>query len=202
MTDTNDLLHRIDRILEAFKDLGKLSPEELKKGQKLDPKDKWNFRKVSGRVFHKAITRIRQNDIARGDKAKGLNTLTIYSVKDYQKMNCYLGKNNSSGYCIAHGDELVSVFSSQGSSGDALMKSAISNGAKRLDCFAIRKPETGKISGDLYKLYKRHGFEIDRSKNEGEPGEPYSIVNGVSSYVDDDGNVYPDDPRVVIFMKR
>ena len=202
MSNLNKVLYKLDLFLEAFKDLGKLSPDELKKGQKLDPEDKWNFKQVSGRVFHQAITKIRQNDIARGDKSKGLNTLTIYSVSDYKKMDCYLGKNNSSGYCIAHGDELVSVFSSQGSSGHALMKSAISNGAKRLDCFAIRNPKTGNISGDLYKLYKKYGFKIDKSMNEGEPGEPYSIVNGISSYVDDNGNVHPDDPRVVIFMKR
>lgn len=198
----NKTLWKINIILEAFKDLGKLSPQELKKGQKLNPDDTSNFREVSGRVFYKAISRIRQNDIARGDEAKGLETLTVYGPSEYKNMECYLGKNNSSGYCIKDGEELVSVFSSQGSSGRALVKHAVKNGAKRLDCFAIRDPKTGKITGDLYRLYNKFGFEIDRSLNVGKPGEPYAIVNGVSDYVDDDGNVYPDDPRVVIFMKR
>jgi hypothetical protein len=198
----NGILHRIEQILEAFKDIGKLSPEQLLKGQRLDPNDEDNFKQVNGRVFYQAISKIRSNDIARGDKAKGLDTLTIYNVSDYQKMRCFLGKNNSSGYCIAHGNELVSVFSSQKSSGKAIMKSAVENGAKRLDCFAIRNPETGKISGDLYKLYSKFGFSIDRSMNSGRRGEPYAITNGISDYVDSYGNVKPKDERVVIFMRR
>lgn len=196
----NGVLRRINIILEAFKDIGKLSSEELMKGQRLDPNDTNNFKQVTGRVFYQAVSKIRVNDIARGDNAKGLDTLTIYNVTEYKKMKCYLGKNNSSGYCIAHGNELVSVFSSQKSSGKAIMKSAIDNGARRLDCFAIRK--SGKISGDLYKLYTRFGFKIDKSKNEGVKGEPYAIVNGVSDYVDDNDVVYPEDERVVIFMRR
>ena len=72
-------------------------------------------------------------------------------MNDYKKMRCYLGTNNSSGYCIAHGDELVSVFSSQKSSIDAIMKSAILSGARKLDCFATRKKN--KIDGHLYKIY-------------------------------------------------
>jgi len=103
----------------------------------LNPEDEDNFKQVTGRVFHQAVSKIRGNDISRGDNAKGLDTLTIYSVSEYKKMQCYLGKNNSSGYCIAHSNELVSLFSSQKSSANALMRSAVSNGAKRLDCFAI-----------------------------------------------------------------
>jgi hypothetical protein len=198
----NGILHKIEIILEAFRDIGKLSPEQLMKGQRLDPDDPSNFKQVPGRIFYQAITKIRNNDIARRDKAKGLDTLTIYNVADYKKMKCYLGKNNSSGYCIAHGNELVSVFSSQKSSGIALMKSAIENGAKRLDCFAIRDSKTGIISGDLYRLYSKFGFKIDTSKNSGNPGEPYAVVNGISDYVDDYGNVHPEDERVVIFMKK
>jgi hypothetical protein len=195
----NGVLHRINGILEAFKDIGKLSPEELMKGQRLDPNDKENFKQVTGRVFYQAVSKIRINDIAKGDRSKGLDTLTVYGVSEYKKMRCYLGKNNSSGYCIAHRNELVSVFSSQQSSGNALVKSAISNGAKRLDCFALRDSDTNKISGDLYKLYSRFGFKIDKSKNE--MNEPYVVKNGVSDYVDDKGVVHPDDERVVIFMR-
>lgn len=192
---------KISDIIEAFRDIGKLSQDELQKGQRLDPTSEDNFEQVDGNTYHKAITGIMRNDLARGDAAKGLDTLTVYSRPEYDKMNCFLGKNNSSGYCIKDGDELVSVFSSQGSSGNALMVDAVKNGASRLDCFATRSPN-GEISGALYKLYSRHGFKVDTDMNSGTPGEAYSIQNGVSSFVDDAGNVHHDDPRVVIFMKR
>lgn len=151
-------------------------------------------------LFFRAISAIKQNDIARGDQARGLATLTVYTIPEYNQMECFLGKNNSSGYAL-HGTELVSVFSSQGSSGNAVVVDAIKNGAKHLDCFAIRTPE-GKIDGGLYRLYSKHGFKIDTNMNSGKPGEAYSIVNGVSSFVDDNGVIHNDDPRVVIFMVR
>lgn len=198
-----DIYDRIQNLLEAFKDMGKLSPEQLQKGQKLDPSVGDNFQKVTGRVFHQAINKIRDNDIERLNKglpSKGLKSLSVYNVKDYSQMKCYLGKNNSSGYCIAHGDELVSVFSSQKSSANAIMKDAVKNGVKRLDCYAMRRK--GVISGPLYDLYSRHGFKVDKSMNDGKPGEKYAIVKGVSDYVDDDGVVRPEHPTVVIFMKR
>ena len=197
------ILAKIDLILEAFKDIGKLSPEQLMKGQKLKAFEAGNFKEVTGRVFYQAISQIRKNDIERLNKglpSKGLKTLSVYGAGDYKKMKCYLGKNNSSGYCIAHGNELVSVFSSQKSSADAIMVDAIKNGAKRLDCFAFR--HNGKISGPLYKLYTKYGFKVDKSKTEGKLNEPYSIIKGVSSFVNDEGEVEPDNPQVVIFMKR
>ena len=183
-------------IEEAFKDIGKLEPEELTKGQKLSNAE--DFKEVDARVFYNAISKIKENDLAKGDARKGLDTLTIYSVNEYKDMNCYLGINNSSGYALHHG-ELVSVFSTQGSSGNAIVKSAIKNGAKRLDCFAAR--EDGRISGALFNLYSKNGFKIDTSMNSGKEGEAYSIKNGISSYVDENDVVHEDDPRVVIFMK-
>jgi hypothetical protein len=71
-----------------------------------------------------------------------------------------------------------------------------------LDCYAVRDPKTGAISGPLYKLYTRHGFRIDDTMNSGTKGEPYAIVNGVSDYVDANGTVQPQNPTVVIFMVR
>jgi len=183
---------------EKFNDMGKLSNDELKKGQKITTVD--DMVQVSGRVFHQAITKIKENDIAKGDAAKGMVTLSIYKTEEYTKMKCYLGKNNSSGYAIKSKD-LVSVFSTKKSSSQAIMKSAIENGAKTLDCFALRDIETGKIKGQLYELYSKYGFKINKSLNDGKKGEAYTIVNGVSDYVDDDENVHPEDPRVVIFMK-
>lgn len=117
-------------------------------------------------------------------------------MREYNEMECYLGDNNSSGYAL-HGNELVSVFSSQGSSGNAIMQSAIENGAKRLDCFAFRDGD-----GGLFKLYGKYGFKIDTNMNDGIPGEAYSVINGISSYVDDNEVVHEDDVRVVIYMKR
>lgn len=197
------ILERIEWLLEAFKDIGKLSPKQLQKGLMLDPKDGENFKQVDGRIFYNAIKQIKQNDIAKLNKGlpdKGLKSLSVYSAGDYKKMKCYLGKNNSSGYAITHGNELVSVFSSQKSSGDAIVSDAVKNGAKFLDCFAFRK--NGKISGPLYKLYTKYGFKIDKSRNEGKSGEPYAIINGVSDYVNDSDKVEPENEQVVIFMKR
>jgi len=202
MNMKRSILEKLDWYLEAFKDIGKLSPEELQKGQYLNPKDD-NFKQVDGRIFYNAISQIKSNDIAKLNKnlpSKGLNTLSVYNAGEYKKMKCYLGKNNSSGYCIAHGSELVSVFSSQKSSGDAIVIDAVKNGAKHLDAFAFRIK--GKISGPLYKLYSKYGFKIDKAKNEGTPGEVYAVINGVSDYVNDDEQVEPENEQVVIFMKR
>lgn len=195
--------HDICGLLEAFKDIGKLSPDELKKGQYLNPNHDGNFVKVDGRVFFNAIKQIRNNDIERaniGLPSKGLETLSFYNAGEYNKMKCYLGKNNSSGYCIRDDKTLVSVFSSQKSSGDAIMIDAIKNGAKKLDCYVLRR--NGKLEGPLYKLYTRYGFKVDTSFNVGKKGKPYTVENGVSMYVNAQGKVEPDNPKVVVFMKR
>ena len=38
--------------------------------------------------------------------------------------------------------------------------------------------------------------------NDGKPGDPYAVVNGVSDYVNAKEQVEPDNPKVVVFMKR
>jgi hypothetical protein len=189
-------------VTEDFKDIGKLSPEKLTRGQYLNPNDKDNFVRVSGRVFYMAIKKIKENDIARkntGLPSKGLETLSFYNAGEYDSMKCFLGRNNSSGYAIEDGT-LKSVFSSQKSSGDAIMVDAIKNGAKKLDCYVFRY--NGVLTGPLYKLYTKHGFRVDTSFNTGKPGRPYTVVNGVSDYVNAKGQVEPENPKVVIFMKR
>ena len=185
------------KIFEKFSDMGKLSDDQLKKGQKLSTSDE--FKLVTGDVFYKIITKLRQNDIAKKDQAKGLETLSVYTKLEYNKMKCYIGPNNSSGYCLKDKSELVSVFSTQGSSGSSIVQSSIRNGAKHLDCYAFLKD--GKVSGALYSLYHRNGFKIDKSLNTGKIGEPYTIQNGISRYVDDNGKVQIDNPTVVVFMK-
>jgi hypothetical protein len=157
------------------------------------------FRQVEGRVFKKIVTRFAKQDALR-DLPKGLDDLSTYTTEQYNAMRCYVGPNNSSGYCINDGD-LVSVFSIAKSSGKAIVADAVRRGAKTLDCFATRGPD-GTISGHLYRLYSWGGFRINTDMNSGTPGEPYAIVNGVSDYVNDQGQVEPENPNVVIFMKN
>lgn len=183
---------------EKYSDLGKLSPEQLTKGQRLDPQDSDNFKQVDGRVFYNVLTNIMNSDLSRKIPKNIKKNLTLYPLVDYRKMKCFLGKNNSSGYCIKDGDELVSVFSSQGSSGNALVQDAIKEGARRLDCFATQDGQGGIVDEGLYKLYKRNGFVIDESVNMG--GE-YPVQNGISYFVNDAGEVDPTNPTIVIFMR-
>ena len=188
------------QFLEAYRDMGKLSPERLTRGQRLDPNDDENFQQIDGRIFYNIVSKIKAADVGR-KSPKGLDSLTVYEIKEYQKMKCFVGKNNSSGFAIKDGSELVSVFSSQNSSGDALMRKAIEEGATHLDCYA-KKDENGNILNvGLVKLYSRHGFVIDKSLNTGKIGEPYSIQNGVSLYVNEKEEVEPNNENVVVFMK-
>ena len=190
---------------EAYKDLGKLSPEQLRKGFRLIPDEKDNFQQVDGRVFYNALVNFMHNDAVRENSDpiffKNIrNNLTIYSVSDYKKMKCFLGKNNSSGFAIKDGNELVSVVSTLEASGNAVVQEAIKQGATRLDCFAKQDSKGNVVDDGLYKLYKRSGFIIDKSKNDGILGEPYSVQNGISYYVDDSGKVDPTNSTIVIFM--
>lgn len=188
-------------FIEKYTDLGKLSPEQLQKGQRLDPNSEDNFKEIDGRIFHRILMKIMNSDLGRKVPKNIKDNLTLYPVEDYMKMKCFIGKNNSSGFCIKDGDELVSVFSSQGSSGNALVQEAIKQGARRLDCFAEQDGEGGIVDKELYRLYSRNGFVIDKSLNSGNKGEAYSIQNGISYFVDEAGNVDPQNPKVVIFMK-
>jgi hypothetical protein len=196
----------VQYFYEAFSDLGKLSPEQLQKGQRLDPENGDNFQQVDGRVFHKAVTRIMINDDGRcaaGDVMckKLRENLTIYELNDYKKMKCFLGRNNSSGFCIKDGDELVSVFSALGSAGKAAVKEAIKQGAKRLDCFAQQDGNGNILNVGLPKLYRMFGFEVDRNMTTGDdPSVPYTIVKGVSYFVNDRDEVELTNPKVVVFM--
>lgn len=189
------------KFFEAYNDMGKLSPEQLSRGQKLDADHTDNFQQVDGRVFHTAVSEIMQNDSQRKVPKNIRQNLTLYEMKDYMTMKCFIGKNNSSGFAIKDGDELVSVFSSLGSSGDAAVKEAIKQGAKRLDCFAEQDQNGNVLNTSLVKLYSRHGFVVDQEMNSGTPGEAYSIQNGVSYFVDENEQVHPNNPTVVVFMK-
>jgi len=186
---------KILEILETFKELGNLPPAQLVKGQTAN-----SFKQVSGRMFNQIVTKMGKFDGLR-ESPKGLNTLSVYPVEVYNKMQCFIGDNNTSGYAIKDGEELVSVFSTAGRSGKAIMVDAIKRGVSRLDCFALRDGN-GNVVGKLVDLYEQYGFKVDTNMNQGNPDEPYAIVNGVSSFVNDAGQVEPDNPNVVVFMVR
>ena len=192
---------------EAFSDIGKLSPEQLKISRKLTPEDSEKFKKVDWRSFYKIINAYMESDTKRADPEhrehewfKDIkNNITIYDPEEYAEMKCFIGPNNTSGYCIKKGDELVSVFSGIESSGDAAVKSAIKNGARHLDCFAEQDGDGNIIPKKLFKLYSRNGFVIDKDKNDDKM--PYPVFNGISYYVDEDGNIDRNAKTVVVYMK-
>ncbi|OPX79371.1 MAG: Phage minor capsid protein 2 [Methanosaeta sp. PtaB.Bin039] len=77
--------------------------------------------------------------------------LSPYTAEDYKAANVRLRMHESGtgGYGLK-GNELISVFSLPGAHlGDSLVKDAVANGAKRLDC----------LGEDLVNLYKRNGFK-------------------------------------------
>lgn len=189
-----------ESLEEAFSDIGSTPDWQLKKGFPLDRDDEDSFQQVSGRVFHQILTRMVRADKLR-DTPKGLEDLSIYSPSEYNQMDCFIGKNNTAGYALKRDGELVSVFSTARSSGHAIVADAVRRGARKLDCFA-EVDSSGRVDGLLFRLYSKHGFRIDRSMNVGNPSEPYSIVNGISYYVNERGQVEMDNPTVVVFMKR
>lgn len=184
---------------EAFSDIGKLSPEILKKGYKLNSDDSEKFKPVDWRNFYKIINGYMRSDVS-SSAPKGIkDNITLYKPEEYAKMKCFVGPNNTSGYCIKDGDELVSVFSARESSGDAIVQSAIKNGARRLDCFAKQDGKGGIKNVGLFKLYSRNGFVIDTDKND--DTMPYPVFNGISYYVDENGNIDRNAETVVVYMK-
>ena len=82
--------------------------------------------------------------------------LTPYSAYDYisKGATCYLSEDSRSGYAITADAELISVFSLPGArQGVAAVRSAVDNGARKLDC----------LDTILVQLYSKFGFvEYDR----------------------------------------
>ena len=75
------------------------------------------------------------------------------------------------GYAIRPDGELVFVFAYGRGRGDAIVSSAVENGATHLDCF----------DGHLTELYARHGFQRVTSLpnwTEGEPDVVYMAAPG------------------------
>jgi hypothetical protein len=82
-----------------------------------------------------------------------------YSEDDYKKMNTYLSTDGKTGFAIKEDGDLVSVFNNGGvkGAGKVAIKTAIQQGASKLDCF----------DGFLPGYYSSFGFkEKERMKKE------------------------------------
>jgi hypothetical protein len=93
-------------------------------------------------------------------------TSNVGEVPDNGKYRLVVVDDIISGYVVTWKGELRCVFSCGKGQGDALIRNAIANGAKYLDCF----------DGYLPEFYKRHGFvETGREPNwtDGEPDVVY-----------------------------
>lgn len=84
--------------------------------------------------------------------------LHVYHTREYAEMRTFLGVCGWSGYAISMTDELVNVFSLNRGRGGNLIKDAISNGAKHLNCY----------DGPLVGIYEKAGFREVRR----EPYDP------------------------------
>lgn len=89
---------------------------------------------------------------------------------DLSGASVFLSADANTGYAIKASGELVGVFSTIKGRGDAIVSSAIVNGASALDCF----------DGYLPGFYARHGFvETSRVAN-WTPGEPDVVFMALS----------------------
>jgi len=80
-----------------------------------------------------------------------------YSEDDYKKMSVYLSTDGKTGFAIKPDGDLVSVFNNGGvkGAGKVAIKTALKQGAKKLDCF----------DGFLPNFYASFGFkESERMK--------------------------------------
>jgi len=78
--------------------------------------------------------------------------VTMYTPEEYRKKEAktYTSQSGQSGYAIAPDGDLISVFSKPGTGAGAdLMRAAIKNGAKKLDCIGPYLPQ----------FYAKFGFQ-------------------------------------------
>lgn len=73
--------------------------------------------------------------------------------RDYTDARCFLAADGCAGFAILPDGELVSVWSTVKGRGDAIVATAVAQGATHLDCFV----------GHLTRLYARHGFHVIRT---------------------------------------
>jgi hypothetical protein len=107
----------------------------------------------SAKAFHDALAaHIRNNPNGAA--------VTLHSVTEYKDMRLFVTQDGLAGYAIRDGNELVSVYSQTGMRrGEAIVASAVAQGAKRLDAYAVPKlGEPNDTEGYLPKLYHESGF--------------------------------------------
>ena len=109
-----------------------------------------DFKKADPTLFKQIIDKVRESD----DLYKG--NITDYSLDDYRQFRTFLSPDKKSGYAIKPDNELISVFSKERGRGKDLVKSAVKEGAKKLDAF--------DIGGKLPRLYGEYFDEVDRLK--------------------------------------
>ena len=90
------------------------------------------------------------------------NATSRYETDDRATTAHYLSADRLSGYAVRTSGELVYVFSDVKGRGDAIVSSAVANGATHLDCF----------DGYLTTLYARHGFIDYKRESNWTPGGP------------------------------
>lgn len=119
------------------------------------------FVKVSGNGFKESLKRVQSFYKVIRESTTPWNEIETKDVEFF-----IAGCPAFMGFAISENGELTSVFSAIQGKGDTIMKEAIKQGAKHLDCF----------DGYLPTFYARHGFkEVRREKNwtEGEPDVVY-----------------------------
>ena len=98
----------------------------------------------SAKAFHKAITESKT-------KNKFGASVYVYDEKDYTDMKMFLTETGTAGFAIKSDGDLVSVFSTPGSTdgrvGVSMTMAAVDNGATKLDAFDTILPELYSIIG-------------------------------------------------------
>lgn len=85
-------------------------------------------------------------------------SLHVYHTRNYADMRTFLGVCGWSGYAISQDGELINLFSLNRGRGGELIKDAVGNGAKHLNCY----------DGPLVAIYEKAGFKVIRR----EPYDP------------------------------
>ena len=123
------------------------------------------FVKVSSNEFKESLKRVQSFYKVIRESTTPWNEIETKDVKFF-----IAGCPAFMGFAVSENGELTSVFSAIQGKGDTIMREAIKQGAKHLDCF----------DGYLPTLYARHGFhEVRREANwtKGEPDVVYMERN-------------------------
>lgn len=128
--------------------------------------------------------------IAAGAKAHKYGAaVEVKSVKDYKKTRMFITDDGGAGLCVKPDGDIVSVFknpdiTSSKWAGGELMMTALDNGGKKLDCFAINDflpnyyMQFGFVAAARVKFNRDFAPEGWDYKLMGEPDIVYMVHNG------------------------